>query len=159
MSGSLLGAHPQVIDTTFDVAEGETGLVLALGRMAREASEAIHQGYSFIVLSDKAAGPQRVPVSPLLATGCVHHHLIGLKERTRVGLLVESGEPREVHQFCTLVSARTPKGPTPGGWARHARYACAARHLMRPVAGLRARQGVQPDANATRKHVGRAAWT
>ena len=56
------------------------------------------------MLSDRKFGPQRVPVSPLLAVGRVHHHLVQLRKRLRAGLFVESGEPREVHQFATLVS-------------------------------------------------------
>lgn len=97
------GWKTKVIDTTFDVAEGENGLVTALNRIAREATDAISQGYSFLVLSDRAFGPTRVPVSPLLAVGRVHHHLIGTKQRSRIGLIVDSGETREVHQFCTLI--------------------------------------------------------
>lgn len=96
----------KVIDTTFDVKDGEDGLVNALARIADEASAAIKEGFSFLVLSDRAAGPDRVPVPSLLATGRVHHHLVSLRQRTRIGLLVDSGEPREVHQFCTLVSLR-----------------------------------------------------
>ncbi len=94
----------QVIDTTFPVSEGEAGLSAALARVAKESADAIKEGYSFIVLSDKAFSADRAPVSPLLMVGRVHHHLVSLKQRSRVGLIVESGEPREVHQFCTLVS-------------------------------------------------------
>jgi len=93
----------KVIDTTFAVTEGPAGLRAGLDRIAKEAEEAVDQGFSFIVLSDRTFGPNRVPISSLLATGLVHHHLTQLKKRTRVGLFVESGEPREVHQFCTLV--------------------------------------------------------
>jgi len=50
-----------------------------------------------------ATSSKRVPVSSLLAVGAVHHHLVSKLERTRIGLIVESGEPREVHHFCTLV--------------------------------------------------------
>lgn len=50
-----------------------------------------------------ATSAQRVPVSSLLAVGAVHHHLVASMERTRIGLVVESAEPREVHHFCTLV--------------------------------------------------------
>ncbi|GAX86014.1 hypothetical protein CEUSTIGMA_g13429.t1, partial [Chlamydomonas eustigma] len=93
----------KVIDTTYPVSEGPKGLQLALDRIAKEAEQAVDSGYSFIVLSDRAFGPSRVPVSALLAGGRVHHQLIQDKNRTRVGLIVESGEPRELHQFCTLV--------------------------------------------------------
>eukprot|EP00879_Flechtneria_rotunda_P003043 GHRR01003263.1.p1 GENE.GHRR01003263.1~~GHRR01003263.1.p1 ORF type:complete len:2008 (+),score=728.67 GHRR01003263.1:1512-7535(+) len=93
----------KVIDTTFDRSAGAAGLLPALQDICAQAQAAIDEGYSFIVLSDRAFGPNRVPVPSLLATGAVHHHLVGLKERTRVGLLVETGEAHEVHQYCTLV--------------------------------------------------------
>lgn len=89
-------ATQQVIDTTFPITEGPAGLTKALDRIASEAEAAIADGYSFLVLSDRAFSADRVPVSSLLATGRVHHHLVQLKKRSRVGLLVESGEPREV---------------------------------------------------------------
>jgi glutamate synthase (NADPH/NADH) large chain len=54
--------------------------------------KAIEKGFSYIILSDRAFGPSRVPIPSLLATGAVHHHLVGLKMRTRAGLLVETGE-------------------------------------------------------------------
>eukprot|EP00775_Hariotina_reticulata_P011473 gene11473-11617_t len=82
----------KVIDTTFDVADGPGGLLPALQSICAQAQAAIEQGYSYVVLSDRAFGPGRVPVPSLLATGAVHHHLVGLKQRTQVGLLVETGE-------------------------------------------------------------------
>ncbi len=81
---SLAGrARPQVIDTTFAAADGPAGLQPALDRIASEAEAAVDSGYSFVVLSDRAFGPDRVPVSGLLATGRVHHHLVQLKKRSR----------------------------------------------------------------------------
>ena len=56
-----------------------------------------------LVLSDRRAGPDRVPLSALLAVGAVHQHLVRSEERTMVGLVVETGEPRSVHHFCTLL--------------------------------------------------------
>ncbi len=58
--------------------------------------------YNIIILSDRATGPDRVPIPSLLATSAVHHHLIKQGLRTSVGLVVETGEAHEVHQFCTL---------------------------------------------------------
>jgi len=98
------GWSTTVVDTTFPVAEGPAGLRLALARIAAQVEAAVDAGASFVVLSDKAAGPDRVPVSPLLATGRVHHALIQLKKRSRVGVVVESGELREVQQFCLLMA-------------------------------------------------------
>jgi len=97
------GWRTQVIDTTFPVSEGPGGLRTALDRIAAEAEAGVAAGYSFLVLSDRNFGPERAPVSSLLALGCVHHHLVHLKMRSRVGLFVESGEARELHQFCTLM--------------------------------------------------------
>eukprot|EP00878_Enallax_costatus_P000131 GHUV01000172.1.p1 GENE.GHUV01000172.1~~GHUV01000172.1.p1 ORF type:complete len:2326 (+),score=665.07 GHUV01000172.1:565-6978(+) len=93
----------KVIDITFDRSAGPDGLLPALLDVCDQAQAAVEQKYAFIVLSDRAFGPSRVPLPSLLATGAVHHRLVGLKMRTQVGLIVETGEAREVHQFCTLV--------------------------------------------------------
>ena len=97
------GWRSRIIDITYEKADGEQVLREALDRIADEAEEAIAAGYSLIVLSDRATGPDRVPVSALLATGTVHHRLVRNHSRTRIGIVVESGEPREVHHFCALV--------------------------------------------------------
>ncbi|KAG0588839.1 hypothetical protein KC19_2G273300 [Ceratodon purpureus] len=97
------GWKTMVVDTTFDKSEGPAGLENALTRICAEARAAVADGYSMLVLSDRGTSAQRVPVSSLLATGAVHHHLVQSMERTRIGLVVESAEPREVHHFCTLV--------------------------------------------------------
>ena len=75
----------------------------ALDRICAEAEAAIDEGYSLVVLSDRAIGRDRVPLSSLLATGAVHHHLVRKTKRTRIGIVVESGEAREVHHHCLLV--------------------------------------------------------
>eukprot|EP00884_Botryococcus_braunii_P011131 jgi/Botrbrau1/20018/Bobra.200_1s0024.1 len=75
----------------------------AVERIVQEAARAVDEGYSFIVLSDRAAGPERVAVCPLISTGAVHHHLVRLQKRTKVGLMVESGQPREVNHACLLL--------------------------------------------------------
>ncbi len=93
----------KVIDITFAKAEGQKGLVNALERICQEALKAIDDEYSLVVLSDRSVGPDRVPVSALLATGAVHHHLVKAHERTRIGIVVESGEAREVHHHCLLI--------------------------------------------------------
>jgi glutamate synthase (NADPH/NADH) large chain len=68
-----------------------------------EAEEAVRsKEYNIIILSDRAVGPDRIPIPSLLATSAVHHHLIKQGLRTSVGLVVETGEANEVHQFCTL---------------------------------------------------------
>ena len=93
----------KVIDITYPKSEGVSGLKPALERICAESRQAIKDGYSLIVLSDRAIGPDRVPVSSLLATGAVHHHLVRHEERTQIGIVVESGEAREVHHFCLLI--------------------------------------------------------
>ncbi|MCA9079004.1 MAG: glutamate synthase large subunit, partial [Planctomycetaceae bacterium] len=96
------GWKTKVIDTTWSRTEGSAGLQAALDRICRESEQAIHDGYSFLVLSDHSASYDRVPVSALLACGAVHHHLVRKALRTRVGLVLETGEAREVHHFCLL---------------------------------------------------------
>jgi glutamate synthase (NADPH/NADH) large chain len=93
----------KVIDITYDRSEGEGALQACLDRVAREAETAIDDGYSLVILSDRAAGPERVPASTLLATGAVHHHLVRRAKRTQIGIILETAEPREVHHFCTLI--------------------------------------------------------
>jgi len=96
------GWTTQTIDITFDKSEGESGLVNALDRICDEATQAINDGFSILVLSDRNVSADRIPVSALLATGAVHHHLVHKQQRTRIGLVLESGEAREVHHFCLL---------------------------------------------------------
>ncbi|EXJ60612.1 glutamate synthase [NADPH] [Cladophialophora yegresii CBS 114405] len=93
----------RTIDITFDKEEGIDGYMKALDDICDEATAAIDQGDKVIILSDRAMSADRVPVSSLLATGLVHHHLIRNKWRSRVALLVETAEAREVHHMCVLV--------------------------------------------------------
>ncbi|CAA7030919.1 unnamed protein product [Microthlaspi erraticum] len=97
------GWKTKVLDTTYPKEEGTKGLEMTLDRICAEANEAIKDGYTLLVLSDRAFSATRVAVSSLLAVGAVHHHLVKSLARTQVGLVVESAEPREVHHFCTLV--------------------------------------------------------
>jgi glutamate synthase (NADPH/NADH) large chain len=96
------GWKSRTIDITFDISEGKAGLPKALDRICEEAEAAIDDGYSLIVLSDRKVSAKRVPVSTLLACGAVHHHLVKAAKRTRIGIVLESGEAREVHHFCLL---------------------------------------------------------
>ncbi|MEM7234647.1 MAG: glutamate synthase large subunit, partial [Planctomycetota bacterium] len=97
------GWTTRTIDITFEKTKGESGLEEAIGRICSEAEQAIDDGYSFIVLSDRAISADRVPVSSLLACGAVHHHLVKQVKRTRIGIVLESGEAREVHHHCLLI--------------------------------------------------------
>ncbi|WP_372725014.1 glutamate synthase large subunit [Novipirellula sp.] len=97
------GWHSRVIDITFDRSEGKAGLQATLDRIAKEAEEAADQGIQLVVLSDREISHDRVPVSALLAVGAVHHHLVKQAKRTRIGLVIETGEAREVHHHCLLI--------------------------------------------------------
>src|SRR5262249_37380797 len=87
----------------FKVKEGAAGLERALAALCRHASTAIATGHDFIILSDRAIDRDHAPIPALLAVAGVHHHLIRQGTRTRVGLVLESGEPREVHHFALLI--------------------------------------------------------
>ena len=82
---------------------GGRGLARALERIRAEVSEAIEDGANIIVLSDWLSNEDLAPIPMLLATAAVHHHLIREKTRTQVGLIVETGEAREVHHFALLL--------------------------------------------------------
>ena len=97
------GWRTKTIDITWPRSEGKAGMAKALDRICAEAEAAIDEGYSLVVLSDRAIGRDRVPLSSLLATGAVHHHLVRKAKRTRIGIVVETGEAREVHHHCLLV--------------------------------------------------------
>jgi glutamate synthase (NADPH) large chain len=97
------GWSTKVIDTTWARDEAEDGLLRALDRICAEAEQAIDDGHSIVVLSDRRIAEDRVPLSALLATGAVHHHLVNAEKRTRIGIVVETGEAREVHHHCLLV--------------------------------------------------------
>jgi glutamate synthase (NADPH/NADH) large chain len=97
------GWRTKTIDITWSRAEKHAGLAKALERVCAEAEAAIDEGYSLVVLSDRAIGRERVPLSSLLATGAVHHHLVRKSKRASIGIVVESGEAREVHHHCLLI--------------------------------------------------------
>jgi len=88
------------VDITYD---RDGSLVDAVGRVRTDAAAAIDDGADVVVLSDRAVGPDRLAVPSLLATGAVHHHLVRKGLRNRAGVVVESGEPHEVHHLATLV--------------------------------------------------------
>jgi glutamate synthase (NADPH/NADH) large chain len=97
------GWKTKTIDITYPAEPAVGGLTATLERICAEAEQAIDDGFSFVVLSDRAMGKDRIAVSALLATGAVHHHLVRQAKRTRIGLVVETGEAREVHHHCMLV--------------------------------------------------------
>ncbi|MCO5574703.1 hypothetical protein L7F22_028493 [Adiantum nelumboides] len=93
----------KTIDITFDKGEGLEGYERTINRICTEASQAIQQSYRVLVLSDRGVSKDRVPISSLIACGGVHHHLVRSKERSKVALIIESGEAREVHHMCVLL--------------------------------------------------------
>ena len=101
------GTHPHlasvVVGGLFRVADGGRGLREALDRVRAEVSEAIDGGARIIVLSDRNSDEVWAPVPSLLLTAAVHHHLIREKRRTKVGLVVECGDAREVHHMALLI--------------------------------------------------------
>ena len=91
------GWKTHVIDITFDYRDGIDGYIDTFRRICSDAQAAAEAGEQLIILTDRAGGPERCPVSSLLALGCVHHHLIETRQRMKVGLIVETAEAREVH--------------------------------------------------------------
>ncbi len=103
VEAALDGAfRTETIDTTWDAASGADGLELAIKEMCWAATEAVLQDKNILILSDRAQGPDRIPMPALLATAAVHHHLVRQGLRMQTGLVVETGEAREVHHFCAL---------------------------------------------------------
>ncbi len=92
-----------VIDITFPKEQGLPGYRLALERVCSETEQAIDDGIKVIILSDRETGPNRVPLSALVACGGVHHHLVTHKKRAKVALMVDTAEAREVHHLCVLL--------------------------------------------------------
>ena len=102
-AGSPGGFTTRVLDARYEVALGGDGLAEALARLRADASAAVADGADILVISDRSPTPTLAHIPSLLATGAVHHHLIREKTRTRVGLLVESGDAREVHHVALLL--------------------------------------------------------
>lgn len=91
------------IPMLFEANSGGEGLRLAIAQMCQKAEEAVDQNKNYIILSDRDVSEQMVPVPSLLAVSSVHHHLIKAKKRMQVGLVVETGEAREVMHFALLL--------------------------------------------------------
>jgi glutamate synthase (NADPH/NADH) large chain len=100
---SSAGFRAQTLPMLFPAGSGGPGLAAALEEMCASATEAVREGYTFIVLSDRGVDAHNMPIPALLATAAVHHHLVRTGARVRIGLIVESGEPREVHHMALLL--------------------------------------------------------
>ena len=90
------------IDCTWPASEGARGLDGALMRICMDATDAVLADFNILILSDRAVSAERIPIPAALATAAVHHHLIRQGLRMQTGLVVETGEAREVHHFCVL---------------------------------------------------------
>ncbi len=101
--GDQPGFASHVVRGLFPIAGGGRSLVARLDQIRQEVSNAINNGARIIVLSDRDGDAENAPIPSLLLTSAVHHHLIREKSRTKVGLVVESGEVREVHHVALLI--------------------------------------------------------
>ena len=97
------GVKTVTLPILFNPAEGEAGLQRALDELCAAADRVIEDGAGIIILSDKGVDHDHAAIPALLASAGLHHHLIRQGARTRVGLVLESGEPRETHHFCLLL--------------------------------------------------------
>jgi glutamate synthase (ferredoxin) len=91
------------IPILFNPKEGAEGLERAMGEICAQASRSITSGVNIIILSDRGVNKENAPIPALLAVSGLHHHLIREGKRTRTGIVLESGEPRQVHHFAMLV--------------------------------------------------------
>lgn len=91
------------IDITFEKSEGIQGYINTIDRICQAASQAIADDNQIIILSDVATSAERLPISALIAVGAVHHHLVRQKQRSKVALIIETQEAKEVHHACCLV--------------------------------------------------------
>jgi glutamate synthase (NADPH/NADH) large chain len=126
------------IDVTWDAADGAAGLERALERICREATDNVLADKNILILSDRRVGSDRIPIPAALATAAVHHHLIRQGLRMQTGLVIETGEAREVHHFCVLA-----------GYGAEAVNPYLA---FETLENLRVRQGVSLSAYEVRKN-------
>lgn len=134
----------ETLDAVFPVDEGGAGLEAAVEALCREAERAVRAGVGIVVVSDRAADAQHAPIPALLATGAVHHHLVREGLRTSVGLVIETGEAREVHHFacllgygagavCPTVAFETVRSLSEGGWLGEVTPEKAARNYRKAL--------------------------
>jgi glutamate synthase (NADPH/NADH) large chain len=100
---NLPGFRTAELQMLFPVAEGGAGLARALDDLCAKAVEAVAAGFTYLILSDRGMNAERAPIPALLATSGVHHHLIRAGARVKVGLILETGEAREVHHLALLL--------------------------------------------------------
>jgi len=98
------GFRSTTLKMLFEAESGIDGLSIALRQLCQQAERAVNSGSTFLVLSDRGSGKGQVPIPALLAVAAVHHHLILKRKRHKTGLIIETGEAREIAHFCLLVS-------------------------------------------------------
>jgi glutamate synthase domain-containing protein 2/glutamate synthase domain-containing protein 1/glutamate synthase domain-containing protein 3 len=91
------------LDITWPIEQGPDGMEIRLYDLCGEAANYVEHGANILILSDRNLGPERVAIPSLLAVAAVHQHLVRRGTRTRTGLVIESGEPREIHHMATLI--------------------------------------------------------
>src|SRR6266568_2319419 len=99
----LPGFKATTVPMLFKVADGPDALAQAMEELCLRASEAVEAGFTYLILSDRGVDREHAPIPALLATAGVHHHLIREGKRVKVGLVIETGEPREVHHMALLL--------------------------------------------------------
>ena len=92
----------KVVDLVYKKSTGVEGMLERLDEVCKESEQAIEDGFSFLVLSDKNINDKNIALSSFLACSTVHHYLVKAQKRTRIGIIIESGESREVHHHCLL---------------------------------------------------------
>ena len=95
--------HAATLDITWPIEHGPDGMEARLEALCEEASRYVDHGANILILSDRNLGPERVATPSLLAVAAVHHHLVRRGTRLRTGLVIESGEAREIHHMATLI--------------------------------------------------------
>ncbi|MEQ1499013.1 MAG: glutamate synthase large subunit [Novosphingobium sp.] len=139
VEAALDGAfRTETIDITWAASSGAEGLEMALKEMCWAATEAVLQDRNILILSDRAQGPDRIAMPALLATAAVHHHLVRQGLRMQTGLVVETGEAREVHHFAVLA-----------GYGAEAINPYVAFETLEEI---RLRKGIQLDAKTVKKN-------
>ena len=91
------------IDITWPIEDGTDGMTRRLQALCEEAARYVDNDANILILSDRNVGPERVAMPSLLAVAAVHHHLVRAGTRLRTGLVIESGEPRDIHHMATLI--------------------------------------------------------
>ena len=102
-SGELSDLKAFRMDATYDVHKNEEGLRNGLDELRQIASGAVNDGANILIISDRLVSDTKAPIPSLLAVGAVHHHLINEKTRSLAGIIVESGDAREVHHIAALL--------------------------------------------------------